>query len=174
LALDQKLAAVQMGQPPPTNAKEQLDLAELCRKYKKQYAAAVKFYAAALATEPTLADHLKTAPRYQAASAAALAAAGKGKDAAALDQQEKTKLRQQALTWLQAELKSWQRQLDGKQADPQQVEKALSQWQTDAALAGVRDVKQLAALPEPERLAWQQWWADVAAVLQQARAKVTP
>jgi tetratricopeptide (TPR) repeat protein len=41
----------------------------------------------------------------------------------------------------------------------------LSAWQTDSALAGVRDQAGLAKLPDDEREQWQRLWADVAALL---------
>ncbi|MBI1915087.1 MAG: hypothetical protein HYS12_10170 [Planctomycetes bacterium] len=46
----------------------------------------------------------------------------------------------------------------------QAVQQRLSHWLADAALAPVRDAKERAALPEQERKAWQQLWADVAAL----------
>jgi hypothetical protein len=51
------------------------------------------------------------------------------------------------------------------------VEAALKHWQRDADLAGVRDAGAVARLPAEERAAWRELWADVAAVLAQARQK---
>jgi tetratricopeptide (TPR) repeat protein len=42
---------------------------------------------------------------------------------------------------------------------------SLSGWQTEPALAGVRDEAALAKLPAAEREQWQGLWADVAALL---------
>ena len=47
----------------------------------------------------------------------------------------------------------------------------LAHWQQDADLAPLRDAKELAALPEKERAAWQQLWADVAALLKKVQFK---
>src|SRR5262249_40624789 len=113
LALDQKLAAIQQGQAQPASALEHLALADLCKNYKQQYAAAVRFSTAAFAASPQLADDLKASPRYHAACAAALAAAGKGADAAKLDDTERTRLRKQALDWLRADLAARSKQLEG-------------------------------------------------------------
>jgi tetratricopeptide (TPR) repeat protein len=44
------------------------------------------------------------------------------------------------------------------------VGQPLSSWQTDSALASVRDRAALAELPEDERQQWQRLWADVAAL----------
>jgi len=41
----------------------------------------------------------------------------------------------------------------------------LSDWQTDPALAGVRDRAALVKLPDAEREQWQHLWADVAATI---------
>jgi tetratricopeptide (TPR) repeat protein len=42
---------------------------------------------------------------------------------------------------------------------------SLSGWQSDPALAGVRDGAALTKLPDAERQQWQRLWADVAALL---------
>ena len=49
------------------------------------------------------------------------------------------------------------------------VRQALRYWQRDPAFAGVREQAALAKLPEAERDAWQRFWADVEALLGQAR-----
>jgi hypothetical protein len=41
----------------------------------------------------------------------------------------------------------------------------VATWQTDPALASVRDPEALAKLPDTEREPWQRYWADVAAVV---------
>jgi serine/threonine protein kinase len=112
LALDQKLAAVLQGEARPTDADEQLRLAGLCL-LKKRYAAAARFHADAFAAQSALADDLKAGYRYNAACAASCAAAGKGEDAARLDDKDRTRLRQQALGWLRADLALWGKQAEG-------------------------------------------------------------
>jgi tetratricopeptide (TPR) repeat protein len=170
MALDQKLTMVLTGQAQPAHAGEQLILAHLCRMYKQQYALAARFYAAAFAAAPELAGELTKPRRYQAACAAALAAAGRGKDSGRLDAPARAKLRQQALGWLEADLGLWQRQATGDAAARQALVKALSHWQTDPDLAGVRGDQALAQLPEGERKQWQALWADVAQLLHKARS----
>jgi tetratricopeptide (TPR) repeat protein len=170
LVADQKLAAILQGQVQPASAIEQVVLAMMCQKNKQYYANAAKFYAGAFAAAPNLANDLTKAHRYDAACCAALAAVGKGKDADKLAAPAKTKLRQQALDWLKADLALWQRQATSK--DPKELQavvKMLSHWQTDPDLASVRDDKALAPLPEAERQDWQALWADVSKLLQQAK-----
>jgi serine/threonine protein kinase/Flp pilus assembly protein TadD len=165
LALDRKLAAIVQDQAQAGDPMEQLALANLCRQYKKQYAAAAKFYTAALTAQPGLAEQ----HRYHAACAAALAAADKGKDSTKPTVEQKTKLRQQALAWLKADLMIWQRQATGELAAREAVVKALAHWQTDPDLASVREVEELTKLAEAERKNWQQLWTEVDKLLKQAK-----
>jgi hypothetical protein len=164
LALDRKLAAVLQGQVQPEGALEQLALADLCRRDKKLYTAAVKFYAAGLPDQPALARLY----RYHAACAAALAASAQGKDAGQLDAKEKAKLRQQALDWLRQELESRQREGKGDPLAAKELAKQLAHWQSDPDLAGVRDPKLLSQFPDVERRAWEAFWTDIEILLEKA------
>ena len=76
LKLDQKLANVLRGQAQVESPQDLLELAEFCRRHKQDPAAAVRFYAAAFAAQPALADDLRGGYRYHAACCAALAARG--------------------------------------------------------------------------------------------------
>jgi serine/threonine-protein kinase len=167
VAAEERLPAILNGEAQPANADERIALAKLCQGHKRLYADAARFYAAAFAAEPKLADDLQGGNRYNAACAAALAAAGKGEDTAKLTDPERAKLRQQALTWLQAELAAWTRLAE---KDPPQARTAgqqtLRHWQQDPDLAGVRG-EALARLPAAERNTWRKLWADVDALLKQ-------
>ena len=44
-------------------------------------------------------------------------------------------------------------------------------WQTNPDLAGERDKKALATLPESEREAWRKLWVDVEELLKKAQGK---
>jgi hypothetical protein len=125
-------------------------------------------YAAAFAAAPGLADDLKNAHRYRAACHAALAAIGQGEDATKLDDKERTRLRQQALDWLRADLALWANRLEtGQPADRVAVLQTLKRWQQDNDLAGLRDAP-TANMPAKEREAYTQFWADVATLLKKA------
>jgi hypothetical protein len=113
-----------------------------------------------------LADGLKAAHRYNAACYAALAAAGKGEDAATLDDKERLRLREQALTWLKADLALHAKQMEGAAA-----QEALRWWQKDPDLAGARDPAALAKLPEAERREWKMLWSEVERLLAKAGAE---
>jgi serine/threonine-protein kinase len=159
LALVARLPAVLQGQDQPAAA-ERSEFADLCT-IQKRYAAAARFYADAFAATPALADDLQTGHRYNAACVAALAGSGRGADAAQLDEQECSRLRQQALDWLRAELAAWTKKAQGPPSNRAAVRQALDHWRTDADLAGVREPDALGRLPDAERRAWQQLWGDV-------------
>src|SRR5262249_47025636 len=102
----------------------------------------------------------------------ALAAAGKGEDAARLADAAKAKLRRQTLDWLKADVAAWSKLLGSgpPQARPT-IAKVLRHWQKDSDLAGLRDATALAKLPADEQKACIQLWAEVAALLKKAEEK---
>jgi tetratricopeptide (TPR) repeat protein/tRNA A-37 threonylcarbamoyl transferase component Bud32 len=174
IALDRTLAALVDNDETPTEVAGQLALAKFCRQYKRYHAVAVSLYAGALAAEPATADDLAEGHRFDAARSAALAAAGKGLDPRKRAAKAPDNLRGQALDWLRADLVVAAKQLRAGQAtDIVLLLERLPLWQTDGALAGVRDADALAALPEKERQAWRRLWVDADALLEQARARVT-
>jgi hypothetical protein len=172
--LEGQLPKLLKGEAQPANAAQGIALAWHCQEHKKLYAAATRFYAAAFVAQPGLADDLKAQDRYNAACAAALASCGHGEDAAQLDDQERARLRRQALTWLRADLAQYAQRVE---KGPAQVRAAVQQrlvhWQQDPDFAGVRG-DALAKLPAAERQVWQQLWADVADKLAEAQKQTTP
>jgi tetratricopeptide (TPR) repeat protein len=98
---------------------------------------------------------------YAAAYASVRAATGQGPETVPLGEPERAGRRRQALDWLRARL-----ELRAKlRKDGKVMGSWLTTWQTDPALAGVRDPEALAKLPDAERAEWQQFWKDVAALL---------
>jgi serine/threonine-protein kinase len=158
--LEEKLPAVLAGKERPTSAVERLQLAWFCQYHKKLYAASAHFYAEAFAEKQELVKDGDLSRRYDAACAAALAAAGQGKDAAS-DEKERARLRQHALDWLGADLGLLAKQIDKAAEVRAQAVKTLKHWQQDTDLASVRDREALARLPETERSAWVKLWAEV-------------
>jgi serine/threonine protein kinase/tetratricopeptide (TPR) repeat protein len=176
VALDQKLTQVLKGEAQPADAAEEVALAWLCQRPPRQLpAAGVRLYAAAFADGPRLADDMKAQHRYGAASAAALAGCGRGKDDPPPGAGTQEKLRRQALDWLRADLDAYARLLAGtdRQA-PALVRQRLEHWQKDAEFRGVRGEESLARLPEAERQSWRQLWDDVARTLARAQAATVP
>jgi tetratricopeptide (TPR) repeat protein len=174
--LDKLLTAVLADQEQPKDAAERIAFARHCKWIRKLNAAAAVDFVVAFVEQPDLAAELQPALRYEAACAAALAAAlaaaGQGIDAKDLDEREKTRMRQQALEWLRADLTAWQAVLDkGTNQARVDTAKRMRYWQQDTDFAGVRGEAALTRLPEAERPEWQKLWADVAATLARAENK---
>jgi tetratricopeptide (TPR) repeat protein len=168
-ALEARLPAFLEGEFQPTDTAERLGLAGVCQA-KKLHHTAARLYADAFAADPRLAGDLARPHRYNAACCAALAAAGKGEDAATLTGQQRLALRRQALTWLRADLQARQKQLTswwpGQAA---QARDALKHWQRDSDLSCIRDKAALEKLPPDEQQGFIQLWAGVAAQLKRAK-----
>jgi tetratricopeptide (TPR) repeat protein len=165
-----RLPGLVAGQDQPADNAERLAFADLCRqRCRSRYALAARLYTDAFRADARLAEDLRAAHRFHAACAAAAAGCGQGEDAAGLDEQEKARLRCQALDWLRAELAVWTRHARSDQPQGRAgVQRALRTWQREDRLAGVRDPALRTRLPAAERDAWQQLWHEVQAVLEQA------
>jgi Flp pilus assembly protein TadD len=163
LELDGRLPGVLRGEDRPVDTTEHSRLAGLAA-IRRRYSGAARLYDALFRKDPASAESNER--RYNAACTAALAGCGQGEDDPAPDADERARLRRQALDWLRADLKA---RLTGLAAPGPKVKeaarRALRHWQTDPDLAGVRDAAGLAALPDDEREAWRQFWAEVAAAV---------
>ena len=172
--LNDRLPRVLQGKDQPKDAAERLAFAELAQlPFCKQYAAAVRFYTGAFAEKPSLADDVHLQHRYNAACAAALAGCGQGRDGQQTDDKERVRLRRQALEWLRADLAAWGRVNKADKARPL-IAQHLQRWLADTDFDGVRRSEALDRLPEAERQAWRQLWADVAALLARTQAPAAP
>jgi serine/threonine protein kinase/tetratricopeptide (TPR) repeat protein len=162
LAFDEKLPAIQNGQQLPASVAEYIGLAELCRHAsKRRYAAAARWYAKAFAAQPPPSDG-PVDERYNAARAAALAGCGQGNDGDQADDNERPRLRRQALDWLRTDLAACRQLLEKEPIKaPPMLAQRLQNWQLEKEFAGVRG-EALKHLPEAEREEWQKLWADVA------------
>jgi hypothetical protein len=161
LALEAKLSAILEGKARPRDTDEQLQLAQLCSRYKRRYLSAARFYQAAFAEQPLIIEK----HRWEAACAVTLAGLGQGKDADKLGEEDRRGLRRQALAWLESELEALGRRWRTDPRITPLVRRALTSWQTTPDLAGVRTAEQLARLSRVERQQWQQLWAEVAELL---------
>src|SRR5262249_40141748 len=129
LELDRQLPEVLAGKVKPAGPREQIELAQFCSSYKGLPHAAVRFFADAFPADPKLAADPRPRHRYNAACAAALAAAGKGEDAAKLEAKERDALRQQALDWLRADLAAYAKLMEKPTAAQKQaIRQRLSHW----------------------------------------------
>ncbi len=164
-ALDARLPALLRGDDRPANADEALTIARICCP-KGLHAAAARLYQDAFARQPAWADDLTSAARYNAACAAAQAGSGRSQDDPTPDEAARAHLRQQALEWLRADLVLRARQLEGGKPEARrEVQQTLQQWRRDPALSCVRDEAEVTKLPEAERVACHDLWAQVDALL---------
>jgi serine/threonine-protein kinase len=165
VAREKKMLDVLAGKHTPASAAEWIEHAALCVVTRRNTSAA-RLFVEAFTIDASLASNLKSGARFAAAGAAALAAAGKGIDAAKLNDRERFRLRRQALTWLRADLAAWARELEiGDPAALAAMRSALQSWQKGNDLAGIRDPEALAKLSVEERQACEKLWAEVAALL---------
>jgi serine/threonine-protein kinase len=152
----------------PTDPAERRALRGVCEATDRTHALA-RLYVDIFADAPRLADDLRSGRRYAAACWAARAGCGSGADAARIGDEERGRCRKQARDWLTADLTAWSAALAGGSHEYRELaKKRLASWQTDPDLAGLRDAKRLAELPEPERaecLALWDLWDRVAASL---------
>jgi tetratricopeptide (TPR) repeat protein/transposase len=167
--LDKRLPLVLEGKLQ-TGARELLDMARLCRKYKQHYRSAVQLYQEAFKDQPALLQSEQTL--YAAARAAALAASGQGEQGGDLKEAEKAMFRRLAREWLEAALVLYASGVkENKLESVLQAGHFLPLWQKDVALAGLRDTKALARLLPEERQAWEKIWAEVPKTLKLAERR---
>jgi superkiller protein 3 len=169
-ALEARLSAILQEKEKPANAAEALEFAWLCQ-VKMRFATAARLYAQSFAADPKPADELPAGHRFSAARCAALAAAGWGQDSPKPDDAERTRLRGQALEWLSADLAAWTKQIASANPDTLSLtRRTLALWLTDFRYFGVREKEELAKLPDPERTAWEKFWAETEALRTKSRA----
>jgi tetratricopeptide (TPR) repeat protein len=160
---DKQLPAFRRGEIKPADSEERIALATLCLQAHPYYADAAKLFRDAFAEGPALAEKY----RYQAACAAALAGCGRGEGADELTEAERAGWRKQALDWLRAELELLRTRSErGSEGLRGTVRKTLRRWQSEPALAGLRDSNTIEKLPKEERKAYRQLWDDVNKVLE--------
>ncbi len=162
------VSAFYLGKSQPRTNKTRLELLGYSLS-SRRYVAVVHLFNDVIAEEPQIASDIRSAKRYNAASAAALGGCGQGIDTAELDDKECAQLRLQAYAWLSADVKAWGSVL---QKEPEknhaEVLKFTQLCQQDKDFKGVRDPDALAALPEAERQQWQNLWRDIDTLKQRA------
>ena len=170
VALEAKLPLIVKGGASPTAPAECLVLAHLCMK-RNLHGAATRLFTEAFTAEAKLADDLGARNRYLAASAAALAGCGHGKDDAPPEESGLAELRRQARDWLRSDLLLWAKRADsGADGARERVRDVLASWKSDPNLAGIRVPEALATFPMEEQEAWRSLWSDVDALLTTAGA----
>jgi serine/threonine-protein kinase len=161
LAMEKRMARILQGKES-ADPDELLDLAGMCRNFKKGHGTAVRLYEKAFQGKPNLTEDTAAGYRYQAACSAVLAGTGLGEDDSVLTSDQQAAMRRQALAWLQADFAWYIKQFKaGSTAAKTRVAAKLTRWQTEPELAGLRESRELARLPEKERQACVQFWAEV-------------
>ena len=167
-AMEAKLPDFLSGQFQPRDNQERIALAEVCAT-KKLHRTAAGLFAGAFAADSKLAADLEVGHRFNAICNAVMAAAGKGEDAAKLDDEERARLRHQGLDWLRADLVLWTKLLaSGPPASRRAIVEKMNLWKQKPDLASIRDAAVLARLAADEQKAFAQLWADVEALLKKA------
>jgi len=150
LGLEGRLQAVLEGKDRPVDATECLDFADLCC-IKRQFAAAARLDADAVATQPGVGDDMRTRFRYVAPIAAILAGMGQGENGAKLSEAVRARWRKQAREWLQADLAAWTRNPNTTPAEDRvSVNRILTHWRADPDTAGLRETEILDKMPPAE------------------------
>jgi Flp pilus assembly protein TadD len=167
-ANERVLPAVKTGARKPASWDETLVFAHLAAKsFNKEYALAVRLFTQWSGTNPGQASPFWT----EAARAAVRLAAGE--DASAnIGPDEWAYAQSRALVWLTAALAdARQRASSGMPTDRNRALAIVARWKHYPDLAAVRDPARLAAMPDIDRVRWQQFWADVDALLAPAPPK---
>jgi len=161
-------AAFLEGSYQPKDNIERLALLGVCR-FKNLNSVSARLYAEAFAADPQLADDLRAGHRYNAACVAALAGSGVDEHRAKLSEAVRTRWRQQARAWLQADLAAWAKKLDSSTASRVMVSNKLMHWQADRDLAGIREPSTLELFSPNERQECLALWKKVDAVLKRSQ-----
>jgi hypothetical protein len=177
------------GSFQPTDIVDRLALVGICQAEERNYAAA-RFFADAFESDPELIKglisscrsraassesnqrvaELAIVCRYPAARSAALAGCGLGKDATALNTDERARWRKQAREWLRDDLAMWSETLNSGPPTTQAiVRKLMSRWQVEPDLAGVRELNAIRELPSDEQQEWLALWRNVADMLNRVK-----
>ena len=167
-AMEAKLPDFLSGQFQPRDNQERIALAEVCAT-KKLHRTAAGLFAGAFAADSKLAADLEVGHRFYAICNAVMAAAGKGEDAAKLDDEERgtpppsgPRLASRR-PWLWTKLLA-----SGPPASRRAVVEKMNLWKQKPDLASIRDAAALPNLTADEQKAFAQLWADVEALLKKA------
>ena len=93
--LKSRLPDLLRGKDQPANSDETLALAHFCYS-QQRHGASARFWLAGFQAQADLANDMRLQHRYSAACAAALAGSGQGKDEPSLDDETKSRWREQA------------------------------------------------------------------------------
>ncbi len=160
------------GNETARNDTERADLVKVAYS-KALHIAAARFTEEALAALPVAETKTSLSLRYDGACSAALASLGVGNDDLPADAAACSRLCQQALLWLNAELDTWTAAMQHPAADTnQRVARFMRHWKADKDLEAFRDDASLAKLPELDRQNWRKLWTRVESLSPSASARL--
>ena len=138
--LSGRFPAIVRGEEEPRDTGETVAFARMAYG-QKYFATATRLWTESMKRSPKLIDDRRVQPRYNAACAAALAAAGQGKGEPPFDEAAKSRWHKQAIEWLNADLAVWSKQAEtGPPEARQNVSRILQHWKTVPDLAGLREL----------------------------------
>jgi len=162
LALAKRVNAIQAGEPEPDEVGERIALARCARRID-MHATAARLWRSAFRDDPGLE---RGRSLVEAASSAALAGTGAGKDAESLDEPARSNWFVQAVTWLQAYVDAVAEVLERRgESTCSRAREALLEVRRSADLAGLRDLTHLARLSKEDRYACIMLWAKIGKLL---------
>jgi tetratricopeptide (TPR) repeat protein/tRNA A-37 threonylcarbamoyl transferase component Bud32 len=151
---------------PPVGAADKLDRAYYFHECQ-QFAKAARLFNLALDQDPNLIGDASVQNRYNAACANVLAASSQDNDTQSQSEADRTRLRQRALGYLEADLATWVKTLSsGSQLAAAAVRQTLQHWKVDLDLTSVREADCLGKMPEAERRKWKLLWEAVETALE--------
>jgi len=159
--MQDRLPGLFSGQEQPRDHAERSDLARACFHTGRNNQA-VRLFTEVLDADSRMPADEKSALRREAAQAAILAGCRYGTDVAGLSENERARLRQQAMDWLRADLASWTKQLaDARPEQRAGVRSAIGHWHNETRSNVVLRPKDLATFGADEQEAWKKLWEDV-------------
>jgi len=144
----------------PANNEERLALAQACAQ-RKLHLSAAGLYGDLFASDARLAGDVTQFLRYNAACHAALASLGKDPDSENLKDNERARLRSQALAWLKADLAIHRDHFGTETGSGSSIANHLSNWLKEPDLASIRETEFLTKLDPLERDALNRFWTEV-------------
>jgi tetratricopeptide (TPR) repeat protein len=167
--LDKRFPAIATGKEEPANYSEALTFVTIAF-WKQHYRLSALLFENSLKDPPN--PRARKLVKYLPACAACMAAAGEGLPKQELEETERVRLRQLALTWLREVLANWTRQASGNSAAAKkEVGKLLEICQMDVRLASVREKDRIEKLSNQEQADWRAFWGELDKVLKKLRAE---
>jgi serine/threonine protein kinase/Flp pilus assembly protein TadD len=161
IELESKLPAILTGDAQPASAAERVEYAAIATA-KKRFTSAARLYEEAFAAEPDLATDVFSYRRFDAAGTAARVGNPQDLDRPRPTEEERTRWREKAMEWLQADLKVLEQ--EGKSPSAR-ARKWLLLLQRTPEFSALREEAEIERFPDAEQLNYRKFWDEVRAFL---------